>query len=95
MKGGRSGNGCGDEHGRRWRAGVAKFFIDGVIDSGTAWLYEPDSMGEGTAPFWPDPRRYREAVRLFSGHGFQCVTHACGDRAVGEALDAYKECAAR
>ncbi len=33
--------------GRRWRAGVAKFFIDGVIDSGTGWLVTPDSEGAG------------------------------------------------
>ncbi len=79
-----------DEHGRRWRAGVVKFFIDGVIDSGTAWLYTPDSRGEGTEPFWPDPGRYRDAVAFFADHGFQCVTHACGDRAVREALDAYR-----
>jgi predicted amidohydrolase YtcJ len=80
-----------DACGRRWRAGVAKFFIDGVIDSGTGWLYEPDTEGKGTLPFWPDPARYRQAVTLFSGHGFQCVTHACGDRAVREALDAYRD----
>jgi predicted amidohydrolase YtcJ len=80
-----------DARGRRWRAGTAKFFIDGVIDSGTGWLYEPDTEGEGTLPFWPDPARYREAVTLFSRHGFQCVTHACGDRAVREALDAYRD----
>jgi predicted amidohydrolase YtcJ len=79
-----------DAAGRRWRAGVAKFFIDGVIDSGTGWLYDPDSEGEGRLPFWPDPARYREAVALFCEHGFQCVTHACGDRAVREALDAYR-----
>lgn len=79
----------GDAHGRRWRGGVAKFFVDGVIDSGTGWLVEPDSEGDGLAPFWPDPARYREAVAFFAGHGFQCVTHACGDRAVREALDAY------
>lgn len=80
-----------DAHGRRWRAGVAKFFIDGVIDSGTGWLFEPDSTGAGTSPFWPDPSRYREAVAYFAGRGFQCVTHACGDRAVREALDAYRD----
>ena len=34
-----------DARGRRWRGGVAKFFIDGVIDSGTGWLYEPDTRG--------------------------------------------------
>jgi predicted amidohydrolase YtcJ len=82
------------EHGRRWRAGVAKFFIDGVIDSGTGWLFEPDSEGGGLDPFWPDPDRYREAVAFMTGHGLQCVTHACGDRAVREALDAYREAGA-
>lgn len=80
-----------DAGGRRWRAGIAKFFIDGVIDTGTGWLVEPDAEGDGLAPFWPDPARYREAVAFFAGHGFQCVTHACGDRAVREALDAYRD----
>ncbi len=80
---------AGGEHGRRWRAGVAKFFIDGVIDSGTGWLVKPDSEGDGTASFWPDVDRYRRAVRFFAERGFQCVTHATGDRGVREALDTY------
>ena len=80
-----------DASGRRWRAGVAKFFIDGVIDSGTGWLYEPDTEGEGTLPFWPDPSHYRRAVATFARAGFQCATHATGDRGVREALDAYRE----
>jgi predicted amidohydrolase YtcJ len=83
-----------DARGRRWRAGVAKFFIDGVIDVGTGWLYEPDSEGEGTLPFWPDPQRYRRAVASFARAGFQCATHATGDRGVREALEAYREAAA-
>lgn len=83
-----------DDGGRRWRAGVAKFFIDGVIDAGTGWLYEPDSEGEGTLPFWPDPSHYRRAVATFARAGFQCATHATGDRGVREALDAYREAAA-
>jgi predicted amidohydrolase YtcJ len=78
-----------DQHGRRWRAGVAKFFIDGVIDSGTGWLVEPDSAGEGRASFWPDVDRYHRAVEFFASRGFQCVTHATGDRGVREALDTY------
>jgi predicted amidohydrolase YtcJ len=78
-----------DRHGRRWRAGAAKFFIDGVIDSGTAWLFEPGPHGEGTEPFWPDPRRYAEVVARCAGAGFHCATHAIGDRAVAAALDAY------
>jgi hypothetical protein len=80
-----------DARGRRWRAGVVKLFMDGVVDSGTAWLDEPDADGAGTDPFWPDPARYREAVAFFSGRGFQCATHACGDRAVHEVLNAYRD----
>jgi len=45
---------------------VAKFFIDGVIDSGTGWLVEPDSEGDGREAFCPDVDRYRRAVRYFS-----------------------------
>jgi predicted amidohydrolase YtcJ len=85
---------AGGERGRRWRTGVAKFFIDGVIDSGTGWLVEPDTEGDGLAPFWPDVERYRRAVRFFASRGFQCATHATGDRGVREALDAYAEAGA-
>jgi predicted amidohydrolase YtcJ len=77
------------ERGRRWRGGAAKFFIDGVIDTGTGWLYAPDTQGDGMEPFWPDPGRYAEAVRLFAQAGFQCITHATGERGVRAALDAY------
>ena len=79
-----------DRGGRRWRAGAAKFFIDGVIDSGTAWLFEPGPGGEGTEPYWPEPDRYAEVVARFARAGFQCATHAIGDRAVAAALDAYE-----
>jgi predicted amidohydrolase YtcJ len=85
---------AGGEHGRRWRAGVAKFFIDGVIDSGTGWLVEPDTAGAGRASFWPDVDRYRRAVAFFASRGFQCVTHATGDRGVRQALDTYAEAGA-
>jgi len=81
---------CGAAHGRRWRAGVAKFFIDGVIDSGTGWLVAPDSEGAGRDSFWPDVDRYRRAVAFFAGHGFQCITHATGDMGVRCALDTYE-----
>jgi predicted amidohydrolase YtcJ len=76
--------------GRRWQCTAAKFFIDGVIDTGTGWLLAPDSHGAGTLPFWPDPAYYSEAVARFAGAGFQCITHAVGDAAVRCALDAYK-----
>ena len=84
-----------DRRGRRWRAGAAKFFIDGVIDTGTAWLFEAGPHGEGIEPFWPDPGRYAEVVARFARAGFQCATHAIGDRAVATALDAYRDAGAR
>ena len=41
-------------------------------------------------PLWPDPERFARAVALFAGAGFQCATHAIGDRAVRCTLDAYR-----
>ena len=81
--------GMRDEHGRLWRAGAAKFFIDGTVEAGTAWLFEPDTKGESTLPYWPDPQEYFDTVSLLARAGFQCITHAIGDRAVKAALDAY------
>jgi predicted amidohydrolase YtcJ len=77
--------------GRRWRGGVAKFFLDGVVETGTAWLEEPDAHGRGEVSGWPDPSRYARVVRRFAAAGFQCVTHAIGDRAIRETLDAYRD----
>ena len=36
----------------------------------------------------------RVGRRLFAEHGFACTTHACGDRGVREALDAYRDAGA-
>lgn len=78
-----------DRKGRRWRGGVIKMFLDGVIDTGTGWLSEPDTMGEGLLPFWPDPAHYAKTVELYAAAGFQIATHAIGDRAISAAIDAY------
>nr|WP_240942449.1 amidohydrolase family protein [Planosporangium thailandense] len=75
--------------GRRWRADGVKFMIDGVIDTGTAWLEEPDNFGDGREPMWPDPDVYRRRLRQVHDAGFRVATHAIGDRAVREVLDAY------
>lgn len=73
--------------GRRWQVDGVKFVIDGTIDGGTAWLDEPDSLGESTVPFWPDPAQYREAVRYLAARGVPTVTHAIGDAGVRYALE--------
>jgi hypothetical protein len=77
--------------GTRWRTGALKFFLDGVVGSGTAWLSSPDTHGEGTHPFWPEPERYRRAVALGAAAGLGCTTHAIGDRAIDVALAAYAD----
>lgn len=73
--------------GRRWRVDGVKFFMDGTIEGGTAWLDAPDSYGESTAPNWPDPAEYRAAVQYLASNGVPIVTHAIGDAAVRYALE--------
>lgn len=76
--------------GAHWSASGIKFVIDGVVETGTAWLEEPDSEGGGTEPMWPDVQEYRETVRRLHDAGFRIATHAIGDRAVREVLDTYE-----
>ncbi|MFC4069837.1 amidohydrolase [Actinoplanes subglobosus] len=76
--------------GRRWRVEGAKFMIDGTIDGGTAWLDEPDTHGESTACFWPDPRDYASAAGFLAARGVPLVTHAIGDAGIRFVLDTYE-----
>jgi predicted amidohydrolase YtcJ len=80
---------CLGRRGRLWRTGTAKFFLDGVIESGTAWLLDPGPAGENAHPFWPSLERYAQLVARFTAAGFSAITHAVGDGAVNGALDAY------
>lgn len=77
--------------GRRWRSGLVKIFSDGVIDTGTAWLREPDTCGCGSRPFWPDPQRLREVIAQYTAAGTQLVIHAVGDQAVSFVLDCFRD----
>src|SRR4029077_19479035 len=72
-------------------AGVAKFFLDGVIESHTAAMLAPYSDDPSTSgqTLW-DPDAYTKAVVELDRHGVQVFTHAIGDRAIRLALDAYE-----
>ena len=76
-----------------WLSVVAlKFFMDGVIESHTAWLpdgYADDPKQTGLRQW--EPAAYKAAVRAAAEHGFQVYTHAIGDGAVKLTLDAYEE----
>ncbi|MEU1272231.1 amidohydrolase [Streptomyces sp. NPDC005799] len=72
--------------GRHWRVAGVKFFMDGTVEGGTAWLEHADCHGQGTAAFWPDPEAYAAAVRHLHRAGVGTATHAIGDAAVGHVL---------
>ena len=81
--------------GRRWAVGGVKFMIDGTIDNGTAWLEQPDALGESTDSFWPEPDRvHRARSRALAARGIPTATHAIGDAAVRHVLDALDGLAA-
>ncbi|WP_046710212.1 amidohydrolase, partial [Streptomyces europaeiscabiei] len=73
--------------GRHWQVGGVKFFMDGTVEGGTAWLDHPDCHGQGTDAFWPDPAAYSSAVRRLHRAGVRTATHAIGDAAVRHVLD--------
>ncbi len=72
--------------GRRWKIHGVKFFLDGTIDGGTAWLEAPDTHGESTVSVWSDPADYAAAMAYFDANGIGTATHAIGDAAIRFAL---------
>jgi predicted amidohydrolase YtcJ len=72
--------------GRRWKVHGVKFFLDGTIDGGTAWLDAPDTHGQSTTSVWSDPADYVAAMRFFAENGIGTATHAIGDAAIRFAL---------
>lgn len=71
-------------------AGAVKFMLDGVIESHTAAMIEPYSDLESNGSFSMPLDTYKELVATFDSAGFQIYTHAIGDLAVREALNAYE-----
>ncbi len=68
--------------GRRWHVSGIKLMIDGTIDNGTAWLFEPDTHGESTGSLWLEPYEYAEALAFFHKRGIPTATHAIGDQGI-------------
>jgi len=73
--------------GRRWKVHGVKFFLDGTIDGGTAWLDAPDTHGQSTHSTWSDPADYAAAIGFFAANGIGTATHAIGDAAIRCALE--------
>jgi hypothetical protein len=79
---------------RRFRFGALKSMVDGVVDAKTAVMLEPYTSGGTGLPNW-SPEDLNRTVALYDKEGFQVWLHACGDRAVRMALDAYEGAALR
>jgi len=74
---------------------TVKFFVDGIVEGGTAAMLEAYANAAGCRglPNW-EPAELRAAVTAFDADGFQAHIHAMGDAGVRTALDAV-EAAAR
>jgi predicted amidohydrolase YtcJ len=71
-------------------AGI-KLFIDGVVESKTAWMLEPYADGSGDVGMPDiDPDVYREIVIAADALEMDVATHAIGSRGIRAALDAYQ-----
>ena len=73
------------------RAGIVKFFMDGVVEGHTAALLDPYATpprdrGEADYP----SGRYNQMLVELDRRGFAVMTHAIGDGAVREALNGYE-----
>lgn len=72
--------------------GGVKFFADGALGSRTAWLHAPGfADGSGTGIALDSPDLIRELGREALALGLTPVTHAIGDRANTEVLNAYDD----
>jgi predicted amidohydrolase YtcJ len=70
--------------------GAVKGFVDGVVESGTAAMFDPYLVtgGRGIANWTVDD--LRRTAAFYDREGFQIFLHAIGDRAIHMALDAYE-----
>jgi predicted amidohydrolase YtcJ len=65
----------------------AKFFLDGVLENGTAVLLEPRSDTGGNADLMFSQRQINEYFAAFDREKFQLHVHTIGDGAVRAAVD--------
>jgi predicted amidohydrolase YtcJ len=72
-------------------SGFVKMFMDGVIDSGTAYMLNdyPDRPGHRAEPLFA-PGRFAEICTEADRRGLQIAVHAIGDGAVRATIDGYE-----
>jgi predicted amidohydrolase YtcJ len=74
------------------QSGFVKLFMDGVIDSGTAFMlddYPPDQPGHRSEPLFT-PDRFNAIATEIDRRGLQIAVQAIGDGAVRTTIDGYQ-----
>ena len=71
-------------------SGFVKMFMDGVVDSRTAFMLNdyPGTTERGEPLF--EPERFKDICREISRRGLQIAVHAIGDGAVRTTIDGYE-----
>ena len=78
----------------RFRLGMVKLFVDGVIETHTAKLLAPYANRPTDGPSNYTAEELTRVVTLLDRRGWQVMMHAVGDGAVRMALDAVEAAAA-
>ncbi|WP_309663902.1 amidohydrolase, partial [Tabrizicola sp.] len=76
-------------------SGFVKMFMDGVVDSRTAFMLHPyPGTSETGAPLFA-PERFKDICAEIDRRGLQIAVHAIGDGAVRQTIDGYEAARAR
>jgi len=68
----------------------AKFFVDGVVEGGTAYLSEPYANSDSRGFFLWDNDLLKQRFNTLMNNGVQIYVHSIGDQATTETLDALE-----
>lgn len=72
------------------RSGFVKMFMDGVVDSRTAYMLNPYPGTEETGDPLFDAGRFNDICVEIDRRGLQIAVHAIGDGAVRQTIDGYE-----
>lgn len=75
------------------KTGLIKMFMDGVIETNTAYMLAPYVNQPTTGVPNYTPEEFRRMVRLLDRRGWQLMVHGLGDGAVRGVLDGFEDAA--
>lgn len=72
-------------------SGFVKMFMDGVVDSRTAFMLQdyPEVPGHRSIPLF-DPERFKQVCTAIDARGLQIAVHCVGEGAVRVTIDGYE-----